>query len=145
MSARATKEDIKTLKGDIKKLPKSFTSNEIVRMYAELKKDMADLSSRRMSPQAIEKVLHSKHKTLALAYPTIYFKTVRGEMDPKLFFYMMKLKKDVDSGDITNEEAKNSVIDGVKKRIEERGATPKQPYVEGRSVTEFTAVVKSDD
>ena len=143
----ATKnKDVQKIKNDIKKLPSQMSSNEIVRMYCELKKDIVDFKNRgNMSPKQIEQVLHNKHKTLALSYPTVFFKTVRGEMDNNMFFYMMSLKKKVDEGQISNEEAKNYVIDGIKKSIEKNGPTPKKKQQPGQTVTEFSAMVKPED
>ncbi len=139
-------KDIQQIKNDIKKLPLTMSSNEIVRMYCELKKDMVDVKSRGdMSPQQAEQFLHNKHKTLALSYPTMFFKTVRGEMDSNMFFYMMSLKKKVDEGQISNEQAKNSVVDGIKASIEKNGPTPKKEEKPDRTVTEFTAMVKPED
>jgi len=137
--------DIKQAKKDINNLPKSFSVDEIVRMYSDLKKDLADMTSRKMPFKKMEGQLHNQHKTLAMAYPTIFFKTVRGEMDHNMFFSMMFLKKKVESGEITEEQAKNSVIDAVKRRIEKNGPTPKKEAKPGESTTEFTTNVKMDD
>ena len=104
-------KDVQKIQNDIKKLPDQMSSNDIVRMYCELKKDMVDLKNRGdMSPKQIEQFLHNKHKILALSYPTVFFKTIRGEMDSNMFFYMMSLKKKVDEGKISNEEAKNCLL-----------------------------------
>ena len=139
-------KDVQKIQNDIKKLPDQMSSNDIVRMYCELKKDMIDLKNRGdMSPKQIEQFLHNKHKILALSYPTVFFKTIRGEMDSNMFFYMMSLKKKVDEGKISNEEAKNHVVDGIKKSIEKNGPTPKKTQQPGQSVTEFTTMVKPDD
>lgn len=139
-------KDVQEIQNEIKKLPDQMSSNEIVRMYCELKKDMVDLKNRGdMSPKQMEQFLHNKHKILALSYPTVFFKTIRGEMDSNMFFYMMSLKKKVDEGKISNEEAKNYVVDGIKKSIEKNGPTPKKKEQPGQSVTEFTAMVKPDD
>ena len=90
MSNRQVKgSDIKATKKDLSNLPKSFSTDDIVRMYCEMKKDMTDMVNRKIPVQTMEKELHNKHKTLALAYPTIFFKTVRGEMDPRMFFSMI--------------------------------------------------------
>ena len=146
MSNRQVKgSDIKATKKDLSNLPKSFSTDDIVRMYCEMKKDMTDMVNRKIPVQIMEKELHNKHKTLALAYPTIFFKTVRGEMDPRMFFYMMQLKKKVDNGELSTDDAKNGVIDAVKRKIEKDGPTPKKEVQPGQSTTEFTTQVKMDD
>ena len=137
--------DIKQVKEDLNQLPSSFSTNDIVRMYCELKKDMADMMSRKVPQKTMECDLHNKHKKLAMSYPTVFFKTVRNEMNPNMFFSMMHLKKKVELGEMTDEQAKNSVIDAVKKQIEKAGPTPKKAVKPGESTTEFTTKVKMDD
>ena len=58
-------KDVQKIQNDIKKLPDQMSSNDIVRMYCELKKDMIDLKNRGdMSPKPVSYT----HLTL----PTIY-------------------------------------------------------------------------
>jgi len=58
----ATKnKDVQKIKNDLNKLPSQMSSNDIVRMYCELKKDIVDFKNRgNMSPKQIEQCLLKK-------------------------------------------------------------------------------------
>lgn len=129
-------------------LPDNFSADEIIRMYDKLKRDVAVLISRNTPVSTMEGLLHKRHNKLAISYPTIFFKTVRGELDPRMFHVMMSLKKKVDEGEMTNEDAKKSVIDGAKAHIEKLNASGTRKIKEiapGSSVKEINLKCKLED
>ena len=102
----------------LQKLPESFTVEQIKEMHSLLAADVS-------RGGILEAELHRKHKTLAYSYPSLFFKTVRGEMDPHIFDTLMKLKQKVDDGEINNKRAKELVIDGARRHVE--GEAPRVP------------------
>jgi hypothetical protein len=106
-------------------LPDSFSADEITQMYEELETDVALLKQAGIPQKTAEARLHQKHKTLAYSYPTIFFKAVRGEMDRHIFDTLLKIKRQVEDGEVSNERAKELVIDGAKSHVE--GDAPRLP------------------
>lgn len=98
-------------------------------------------------PQGVlEANLHQKHKTLAYSYPTLFFKTVRGEMDQHIFDTLTNLKSKLDSGEINDAQAKEMVIDGAKRHVEgEAPRAPKKQGTPGGTVQEIHLKCKVDD
>lgn len=111
-----------------------------------LSADVAKLRGTNIPQKEVEAKLHAKHKTLAYSYPTLFFKTVRGEMDSHIFETLMNLKKKVDEGEITNKRAKELVIDGAKRHVEgEAPRAPKPERTAGGTVQEITLNCKVED
>ena len=138
----------KQIENKLGELPTSFSADEIIRMYDKLKRDVEVLNSRTTPISTMEGLLHKRHNKLAISYPTIFFKTVRGEMDPRMFNVMMKLKKQVDEGLMSNEDAKKSVIDSAKAHIEKLNASGTRKIKQvapGSSVKEINLKCKLED
>ena len=109
----------KQIENQLKCLPDKFSATEIIEMYDKLKKDMTIMKNRGLSQKDMEVQLHSRHKTLSFAYPIMFFKVIRGEMDHSVFMKMMYMKNKVDRGELSDDDAKNRIIDEAKKYIEE--------------------------
>lgn len=107
----------------LKQLPASFTSAEITSMYRSLRADAERFKNDGVPQAVIEQRLHSRHKVLAFAYPTLFFRVVKGEMSEYMFTTAMQIKQRLDSGEITQEQAKDLVVDSAKRHIE--GAAPR--------------------
>lgn len=130
----------------LEKLPESFTAEDIEKMYNDLNADIAFLKDKNIPQKLAEAELHKKHQTLAYSYPTIFFKTMRGEMDKHIFDTLIMLKRKVDAGEINNKVAKELVIDGAKRHVEgEAPRAPKAPKKEGGTVQEITLKCKVED
>lgn len=130
----------------LEKLPESFTAEDIEKMYSDLRADVAFLRKQNTPQKVAEAELHKKHQTLAYSYPTIFFKTIRGEMDQHIFDTLLKLKRRVDSGEINDKKAKELVIDGAKRHVEgEAKRAPKAQKKEGGTVQEITLKCKVED
>lgn len=133
----------------LKSLPDSFTADEIETMYANLVND-ADYKQLRKttthnSRLAIETRLHKKHEMLAYSYPTIFFKTVRNEMDPHILKSLMDIKRKMEKGELTDEGAKRAVIDGAKAHVMSDPNRPKRVTQPGSTVQEITVKCKVED
>jgi len=109
------RRDIET---QLKSLPDKFSAHEIIEMYDKLKKDMTVMKNRGIPQKKMEMELHSKHKKLSFAYPVMFFKVIRGEMDHAVFMKMMFMKHKVDQGELSGEDAKKRVIDEAREYIE---------------------------
>lgn len=130
----------------LEKLPDSFTAQDIEKMYNDLSADVTFLKDKNIPQNVAEAELHKRHRTLAYSYPTIFFKTIRGEMDQHIFDTLIKLKRRVDAGEINDKAAKELVIDGAKRHVE--GEAPrkiKAPKKEGGTVQEITLKCKVED
>ncbi|CAM9133687.1 unnamed protein product, partial [Ectocarpus sp. 8 AP-2014] len=101
----------------LKQLPTSFTSTEITSMYRNLRQDLEKLKTEGVPQALAERMLHSRHKLLAFSYPTLFFKVVKGEMSEHIFTTSMMIKQRLDSGDITQEEARDLIVDSAKQHI----------------------------
>ena len=130
----------------LQQLPESFTAEQIIHMHSDLSSDVLLLKKNKVPQKLAEARLHEKHKTLAYSYPTLFFKTVRGEMDQHIFDTLMNLKSKVDAGEINNKRAKELVIDGAKRHVEgEAPRAPKPELREGGTVQEITLKCKVED
>lgn len=130
----------------LEKLPETFTAEDIEKMYDALKADITFLKDHQIPQKLAEADLHKKHQTLAYSYPTIFFKTIRGEMDQHIFNTLLNLKRKVDAGEINNKVAKELVIDGAKRHVQgEASRAPKAPEKEGGTVQEITLRCKVED
>lgn len=116
---------------ELEKLPDFFTTEEIQTMYKNLNEDVKKLKSSNVPFAEMEAQLHKTHKTLAYSYPTLFFKTVREEMDPHIFASMMKIKHQMDQGQISHKKAKELVIDGAKRHVEGEAPRMSKPQQEG--------------
>ena len=115
-------------------------------MYDNLKSDVALLKKKKVPQKLAEAELHKKHKTLAYSYPTIFFKTVRGEMDQHIFDTLIKLKRKFDDGEINNKTARELVVDGAKRHVEgEAPRAPRPPKKEGGLVQEINLRCRVED
>ena len=130
----------------LQQLPESFTAEQIIKMHSALSSDVLLLKKNKVPQKFAEARLHETHKTLAYSYPTLFFKTVRGEMDQHIFDTLMNLKSKVDAGEINNEKAKELVVDGAKRHVEgEAPRAPKPQKKEGGTVQEITLKCKVED
>jgi len=115
------------IESQLKKLPKSFTSAEITSMYRSLRADAERLKREGMPQATVEQRLHSTHKVLAFAYPMLFFRVVKGEMSEYMFTTTMQIKQRLDNGEITQEQAKDLIVDSAKQHIEGAAARPPRP------------------
>ncbi|CAN0570530.1 unnamed protein product [Ectocarpus sp. 12 AP-2014] len=108
-------------------LPESFVASTITEMYAALKRDirLIRIKSPGMAQKQMEMMLHQRHKRLAFSYPSLFFKVVRGEVDPAMLKSLLSLKKSLDEKDISLDIAGNRVIDYAKSQIEETHGEPR--------------------
>ena len=126
-------------------LPESFNAGEIQKMYDKLVQDVNFMKQKGIPLATMESELHKRHKTLAFSYPTLFFRIVRGEMDEHIFRTLMGLKKKVDDGELTNERAKEMVIDSAKQQVD--GEVPRMQRVkkEGGTVQEINLKCRVED
>lgn len=130
-------------------LPESFVSSSISDMYAAVERDIKKIKT--MSPEVSQKqmelILHQRHRTLAFAYPGLFFKIVRGEIDPKMLESLLSLKEKLDENDISLDKARNRVIDFAKNQIDETKDKPrvKKAKPRGTVVQELSFKCKPDD
>ena len=127
-----------------RELPVNFTSDEIMEMYENLEKDIA-LKKRivGMTDAKLGMICQQNHRALAFAYPSIFFKTIKGEMRPEVLRSVLSLKKKLDTKELSLDEARMGVIDGAKEDIKNN---PKEsrPHVPKGDVQELTVKVKAD-
>lgn len=115
-------------------------------MHSDLNSDVLLLKKNKVPQKIAEARLHQKHKTLAYSYPTLFFKTVRGEMDQHIFDTLMSLKSKVDAGEINNRKAKELVIDGAKRHVAGEAPRAAKPESrEGGTVQEIVIKCKPED
>ena len=107
-------------------LPEKFVSSTISEMYASLQRDMRLIRSKSpgMAQKQMEMILHHRHKKLAFSYPGLFFKIVRGEVDPSMLHKLLSLKQSLDEKDISLDIARNRVIDYAKGQIDETRGKP---------------------
>ena len=129
----------------LNELPESFTAGQIQQMYKDLVVDVNILTKQKVPLANIEAQLHKKHRVLAYSYPTLFFRVVRGEMDEHIFNTLMCLKKKVDDGEITNETAKERVIDGAKRQVQGLDPKMKRTKTEGGIVQEINMKCRVED
>ncbi|ACH46834.1 unknown [Feldmannia species virus] len=116
---------------ELRKLPTSFSSAEIRAMCNDLK---ADVGLGLLS----ESRLYAKHKVLAYAYPSLFFKIVRGEFDLHIFESLLKIKSSLDRGEITDERAKQLVVLGAKEQLASGSAKKMKPKSDSSTSGELT-------
>ena len=130
-------------------LPESFGSSSISEMYAAVERDIKLIKTKdpEMGQKRMELVLHQRHKKLAFSYPGLFFKIVRGEVDPIMLKSLLSLKEKLDEKDISLEKARNSVIDYAKNQIHETRGEPrvKKAKPRGTVVQEISFKCKPDD
>jgi radical SAM superfamily enzyme with C-terminal helix-hairpin-helix motif len=130
-------------------LPQSFVASEISEMYTDLQKDIELIKTRSPSvdQKHMEMMLHHRHKKLAFSYPGLFFKIVRGEVDPNMLKSLLTLKQNLDENSISLEVARNRVIDSAKHQIEETKDKPrvKKAKPPGTVVQELKFHCKPDD
>lgn len=126
-----------------KELPDNFSSDEIKDMYDALVKDMVLLKKAGTNDAKMGMILQQKYKVLTFAYPSIYFKTIRGEMKPEMLKSILSLKKKLETKEISIDEARMGVIDGAKKDIE-KNPKESRPHKTKGDVQELTVMCKTD-
>jgi len=131
----------------LRTLPKSFSSAEISDMYRNLRADVERLQGSGVPQRLIEQRLHDKHKTLAFAYPSLFFKALRGELSEFMFESILRIKQSLDEGSITQSQARDMVVDNAKRHTE--GAAPRparpDPAAPGTAVQEITMRAQVDE
>lgn len=101
-----------------RELPANFSSDEIREMYEAVVKDVTLLKKAPgMNDSKMGMICQQKHKRFAFSYPGLFFKTLKGELDPEMLKSMLELKKKLDTDQISLDEARNGVIDGAKEDI----------------------------
>lgn len=130
-------------------LPESFVSTNISEMYAAVERDIKLIKTKHpeMGQKRMELMLHQRHKKLAFSYPGLFFKIVRGEVDPIMLKSLLSLKEKLDENVISLENARNSVIDYAANQIHETKGKPrvKKPKPRGTVVQELSFKCKPDD
>ena len=135
----------KDIEDKLKSLPESFSADQIEEMYSALVKDIKFMKLQGKNKAIIESQLHQKHETLAYSYPTIFFKTMRGEMDPHIFKSLMEIKRKMEKGEISQEGARRAVIDGAKAHVMSNPDRPKRVIEPGSTVQEITLKCRVED
>ncbi len=130
---------------DLKKLPPKYTVDEINEMYEAIIKDIVLLKKKNVPQVEMERQLHAKHKNLSYGLPGMFFKIVRGELNQTMFRKVMQIKHAVDSGAITEGDAKRAVIDAAKAQIEQNPNRPKKEAPGGSTVQEITMKARVED
>lgn len=111
---------------EIAKLPESFTSEQIDRMYNNLVSDMETMKGH----PNFDTVMCVRHKTLAYSYPSLFYKTIKREIEPHMLRTCLDIKRLLDTGKISEDKAREMVVDGAKKHIETVktvGSRPNKP------------------
>lgn len=127
----------------LKQLPRTYTTEQIVQMYRNLQDDVNLLRTQGCVDVAIEQRLHNKHKTLAFSYPSLFFKVVKGEMSEFMFTKVMEIKQALDCGEITPEEAKDMIVDNAKKHVEGAAPRPSRPKTDAPGATVHEVRIKT--
>lgn len=135
------------IENQLKQLPKSYTTAEISAMYVGLRADVDRFRASGVPQALVEQRLHSKHKTLAFAYPALFFKVVKGEMSEYMFTKVMEIKQDLDQGKITQEQARDLVVDNAKRHVEGAAPRPARPSTNepGTAVQEVVIRTQVDE
>lgn len=110
-----------------KDLPESFVSSSISEMFSALERDIVLIKTESpdTSQKKMEMMLHQRHKKLAFSYPGLFFKIVRGEVDPMMLKSLLSLKQSLDEKNISLDAARNRVIDYAKNQIEDTRGKPR--------------------
>ena len=109
-------------------LPESFFSCKISEMYDDLQQDICQFRTRSpdLSQNRLEMMLHQRHEKLAFSYPGLFFRIVRGEVDPVMLNSLLKLEENLADNNVTLGTARNRVIDCAKSLIDETKDQPKK-------------------
>lgn len=127
-----------------RELPANFSSDEIHKMYEAVVKDIVLLKKAvGMNESKMGMILQQKHKMFAFSYPVLFFKTLKGELDPVMFKNMLDIKKKLDTKEITLDQARNGVIDGAKEDIK-RNPKESRPQKPKGDVQEMIVKIKAD-
>lgn len=116
-------------------------------MYRNLRADVDSLKISGVDQALVEQRLHNKHKTLAFAYPALFFKVVQGEMSEYMFTKVMEIKQDLDQGKITQAQARDLVVDNAKRHVEGAAPRPVRPDADkpGTTVQEILIHTQVDE
>jgi hypothetical protein len=131
-----------------RELPASFSSDEILEMYQDLEKDVALLKrAPGMNDSKMGMICQQKFKRFAFSYPGLFFKTLKGEVDPEMLKNMLGIKKKLDENQISLDEARNGVIDGAKEDIKKKPVETrkKKAHAKGTVVQELSFKCKPDE
>ena len=131
------------IEAQLKQLPKSYTTTEIAALYRNLRADVDLMTSRGVPARLMEQRLHNTHKTLAFAYPSLFFKVVKGEMSEFMFTRVMEVKQDMDSGKITPSEAQDLILASAKEHVEGAAPRPARPDKDDTGATVQEIVIKT--
>lgn len=145
MTSNSTKAE---LEKSISDLPPAFTSDEIESMYEHLVSDMEKLRrTPGMDQKKMEMTLQAKHKKFVFSYPSIFFKTVKNELNPEMLKKMLELKKALDSNQIDISAARNRIVDNAKADIESNPSSSRKKKVSrpGEVVHEINVKCKPDE
>lgn len=129
-------------------LPELFSAEEIEAMYYILLKDIELLKKAPgMNQKKMEMILHQKHKKFAFSYSRIFFSTVRGEMNDKMFRSLLQLKAKLDKKEISLDKAREGVIDGAKEEIVQnpKDSRPVKKVTPGSTTQELVFECKPDE
>lgn len=130
------------------KLPESFVSSNVADMCSALERDIKIIKTRSpgMTQKQMEMMLHHRHKKLSFSYPGLFFKIVRGEVDPVMLKSLLSLKESLDEKNISLDTARNRVVDCAKSQIEKTRGKPrvKKAKPDGTVVQELSFKCKPD-
>ena len=120
LKSMAAKEHMRSVLETAARLPESFSSSEIRLMIKELQADIAILDTRPSPPTVEQKelILHKKHSTLAISYPLLFHRSIRGAIDESMLDQLLTLKALKDAGGVNEERARELVVDGAREAIE---------------------------
>ena len=135
----------RNIEDQLKKLPDTFSVDEINSMYDALIIDMVTMKRQNKPQQYMERKLHNKHSKFSYGLPGLFFKIVRGELNQTMFRKSMEIKDAVDKGLITENDAKRAIIDAAKHQIENSPARPKKDAPPGSTVQESTFQCKLEE
>ena len=115
----AAKEHMRSVLETAARLPDSFSSSDIRTMIKALQADIAILDARPTPPTVEQKelILHKMHNVLALSYPLLFHRSIRGAIDESMLDQLLALKALKDAGGVNEERARELVVDGAREAI----------------------------
>jgi len=115
----AAKEHMRSVLETASRLPDSFTSSEIRTMIKALQADIAILDTRPSPPTVEQKelILHKRHNILAISYPLLFHRSIRGSINESMLDHLLTLKALKDAGGVNEERARELVVDGAREAI----------------------------
>ena len=129
-------------------LPANFTSDEIMDMYENLQKDITQLKKAPgMNDSKMGMICQQKHKKFAFSYPVLFFRSLKGELNPETLKKILKIKSQMDDKEISLDKARNRIIDGAKEEIKQNPieTRKKKAHAKGSVVQEMEIKCRVED